>query len=356
MRTLFNDGWKFSELPIADENEMFREGKPVLFTPDQFLSRASSLEYESVILPHDWQIHHVKDLYKNSVGFYKKTFNLTSDQVTGRYNAIRFEGIYMNSAVWVNGKKAGEWKYGYATFEFDISELIHTGENEILVIAVYQNCNTRWYSGAGIYRDVTYISSPAVHLVSDGIYFSAIPEDPSKLNGIWNIRISVEVEGTLCGHKIENEIALPDGKKLAKTESQDFKDYYEVKIENPLLWDVDSPVFYILTTRLLDKNGTAIDEISQHCGFKYAEFTRDKGFFLNGRHLKIHGACHHHDHGALGSAFNRHALRRQFTRLKEMGDNAIRCSHNPPPSAWMDLCDEMGIMVDDEAFDMWEKT
>ncbi|MCR4735280.1 MAG: DUF4982 domain-containing protein [Treponema sp.] len=380
MKTLFNDGWNFSELALTDYEAMFKDGKPILYSPDQYYSAADKQNYKAVRIPHDWMIHHVKDLYKNSVGFYKKTFNLSEKEIKERRNAIRFEGVYMNSAVWINGKKAGEWKYGYGTFEFDISSLVKEGENEILVIAVYQNCNTRWYSGAGIFRDVTYINTAKTYLPSDGIYFTAIPADSSKLDGEWNIKISSEVAGNLSGHKIFNRLLDKSGKELLNStfkitplpiteEESDYlhqmvpaftsapisKAYEEITIEKPILWDLENPYFYTLITELQDKDGNVIDQISQHCGFKYAEFTKDKGFFLNGRHQKIYGACHHHDQGALGSAFDVEALRRQFSKLKEMGVNSVRCSHNPPPSAWMDLCDEMGIMVDDEAFDMWEK-
>ena len=350
MKTLFNDGWKFYEMPL--EGEMFNDGKPVVFTPDQFLDKAGGLEYNAVEIPHDWQIYHVKELYKNSVGFYKKTFELTAEQVQNRYNAIRFEGVYMNSAVWVNGKKAGEWKYGYATFEFDISDLVKAGTNEILVLAVYQNCNTRWYSGAGIFRDVTYINSPAVHLVTDGVYFTAVPVDEAKLDGEWKIKISTEVDcrGKAEPHSIKHVLTALDGTCYAE-----FSGDGEFTVKTPALWDINNPVFYILTTRLFDSDGTLLDELCQHCGFKHAVFTKDQGFFLNGRHVKINGVCQHHDLGALGAAFDVNALRRQFKLLKEMGVNSVRCSHNPPPSAWMDVCDQMGLMVDDEAFDMWEK-
>ena len=202
MKTLFNDGWLFAELPI-DEKTMFKTGSdgdskvPVLFTPDQFLAAAENLPYKPVTVPHDWQIHHVKDLYRNSAGFYKKSFEITEDDISvggdSRYLALRFEAVYMNSAVWINGKKAGEWKYGYSTFEFDISKLVHAGENEILVIAVYQNCNTRWYSGAGIIRDVYFINSPSQHLASNGVYFSTIPMDENMLDGEWKVRLSTEI-------------------------------------------------------------------------------------------------------------------------------------------------------------------
>ena len=184
-------------MPLEND-KMFEGGKPVLYTPDQFLGAVDSQNYDAVRVPHDWMIHHVIDLYKNSVGFYKKTFTLEAGLIAERYNAVRFEGVYMNSAVWVNGKKAGEWKYGYTTFEFDISSLVHEGENEILVIVVYQNCNTRWYSGAGIFRDVFLINSPRVHLPTDGVYFTARPVNSGKLNGEWNVQISAEVAGVIC--------------------------------------------------------------------------------------------------------------------------------------------------------------
>ena len=396
MKTLFNDGWNFAELAI-DEASMYEDGKPVFFSPENFYDKADGdeLAYRPVRVPHDWQISHVKELYKNSVGFYKKTFEysesseadsnntgISKSSVTcGRYIALRFEAVYMNSAVWVNGKKAGEWKYGYSTFEFDISSLVKPGENEILVIAVYQNCNTRWYSGAGIIRDVYLINSPAVHLVSDGVYFSAEPADTEKLDGEWKVKISTEISPVVecpqsgciettededksevgsirpsdysttgTWHKVSHTITNPDGKLFAE-----FSGDGEFTVKSPHLWDISDPYFYTLTTSLFDANGNLLDENSQHCGFKHAVFISDKGFFLNGRHVKINGACQHHDQGVLGAAFNLTALRRQFTKLMEMGVNSVRCSHNPPPTAWLDLCDEMGIMVDDEIFDMWEK-
>ena len=169
MKTLFNNGWNFAELQI-ESNLMYNEKEPVLLQPESFLSKAELLKYNKVTLPHDWMISNTKALYRNSVGFYKKQFELSEEQIQNKHNAIRFEGVYMNSAVWINGNLAGTWKYGYATFEFDISDLVKAGTNEILVIAVYQDCNTRWYSGAGIFRDVHFISTEKTFLVSDGTY------------------------------------------------------------------------------------------------------------------------------------------------------------------------------------------
>ena len=346
MKILFNDSWEFCEFPL-DEKTMFDDGKPVLFEPEDFYEKAGALSYAPVTLPHDWQIYHVKDLYRSSLGFYKKTFELDGD-AQGRYIALNFEGVYMNSAVWVNGKLAGKWKYGYSAFEFDITSLVKAGQNEVLVIAVYQHCNTRWYSGAGIFRDVHLINSPATHLVTDGVYFSAKPVDPERLDGEWVVKISSEHTGSQI--KVIHTIIDQTGKSFAQ-----FPGDGEYTVKCPELWNIDTPNFYILKTQLLDQDGKLLDQTEQHCGFKHAVFTSDKGFFLNGRHVKIYGANQHHDLGALGVAFNAVALRRQFTKIKQMGVNAVRCSHNPPPKAWMDLCDQMGIMVDSEAFDMWEK-
>ena len=378
MVNLFNDGWKFAELPI-DEKSMYKDGEKVLFNPEDFLAEADLAKYSPVRLPHDWQIHHTSDLYKNSVGIYKKTFELTPEEVNDHHTAIRFEGVYMNSAVWVNGKKAGEWKYGYSTFEFDLTALVHSGQNEITVIAVYQHCNTRWYSGAGIFRDVYLIKKTFARLVSDGSYFACRPVDKTKLNGDWTIKATVEVAGPLTAHTVVNTIFDKEGKVFAKSEfpvtplplSENECSYLrsvvsglsvdplsrtreEITVTAPKLWDIDEPNLYTVQTDLLNADGKITDSYTQNLGFKTFEFTSDEGFFLNGRHVKINGACQHHDQGALGSAFDKNAQKRQFLKLKEMGVNSVRCSHNPPPKAWMDLADEMGLLIDDESFDMWE--
>lgn len=381
MTTLFNDDWHFAEFPL-ENNNMYKDGKAILYSPKDFYDTVNTLIYKPVRIPHDWMIWHVKELYKNSVGSYKKEFNL--EDCENKHISVRFEGVYMNCAVWINGQLAGEWKYGYATFEFDISEYVKKGKNTIQLIAVYQNCNTRWYSGAGIIRD-TYLSiTEKSFLTPDGTYFVSKLTDKnpnaSLLNGKWSCNFSTEVcspDGNIfVKTKIvdkENNILWqsPQPVKVDRLSQEEEKylnsvaigiknqKLYRAKevftIDNPILWDVENPYLYKTTSELLDPNGNIIDSYTQYTGFKTAIFDKEKGFFLNGRHLKILGACHHHDQGALGAAFDKNALRRQFNKLKEMGVNSVRCSHNPPPKAWMDLADEMGILIDDEAFDMWEK-
>ncbi len=374
MTNLFNDGWEFAELAL-DYSVMEKDGKVVLLNPEDYKSLAEKQDYKKVRIPHDWMIGHVKELYKNSIGFYKKSFEL--DDVENKHISVRFEGVYMNSAVWVNNKLAGIWKYGYATFEFDISNLVQKGKNEIQVVAVYQCPNTRWYSGAGIFRDVMLNVTETTFLAPDGTYFHA---EKSSDGNLWNVKFSAEVCGTLNGHTLKNSITDKNGQVIAESIfalspvplTEEESSYLhenipalgtyalsraceEFSVENPELWDIENPVLYKMTTELFDKNGQKIDSFEQNIGFKTAVFDKDKGFFLNGRHVKIYGACQHHDHGCLGAAFDKNALRRQFNKLKEMGVNSVRCSHNPPPRAWMDLADEMGMLIDDESFDMWEK-
>lgn len=390
MKVLFNENWEFSEIPIKEEL-MYKDGKPILFNPDDFLEASSKADYESVNLPHDWMIYHTKNLYKNSVGCYKKRFIIEeNDKINSlTHFSLYFEGVYMNCGIWVNGQKAGEWKYGYATFEIDISDFVHSGENEILLIAVYQSPNTRWYSGAGIFRDVYLIQTQNNFLVSDGTYFVARPVCENELDGKWTVQFQTEIAGGKLSdekidfqkenYKIVHTIFDKDGTVFATTQDNSiskiddketeylhenipsiknfalYKSDLKITIEKPKIWSLENPAFYVVKTELIDGNDIVIDSVEQNFGFKTFSFDKDKGFFLNGKHTKIFGACQHHDLGALGSAFDKNALRRQFQKLLEMGVNSIRCSHNPPPKAWMDLADEMGILIDDEAFDMWEK-
>lgn len=372
MKTLFNENWKFAELSIED-SLMEKDGKPNLLSPDEFVQKAQNADFRFVNLPHDWLIENTKELYRNSAGIYKKEFNL--EKVENSRITIRFEGVYMNCGIYVNNQKAGEWKYGYSTFEFDISNFVKNGKNLIEVIVVHQNPNSRWYSGAGIFRDVTLCVSEKTFLVSDGTYIVSKKIDEKK----WSVKTFAEIGGNSEGFFVRYTIKDKNQKIIATKENPDFKKFsdeeksyfyknicavknYELfhsscefTIENPNLWDTENPYLYNLTTELLDSKKNVIDSVSENLGFRTAVFSADEGFFLNGKHVKLNGACHHHDLGALGSAFDKNALKRQFAKLKEMGVNAVRCSHNPPPKAWLDLADEMGILIDDECFDMWEK-
>lgn len=374
MMTLFNDNWTFAEASIPEE-KMYVNGKPNLLSPADFYDTSKTLPFSPVTIPHDWMITKAKALYRNSIGFYKKTFTLTKDDISSRALFLQFEGVYMNSGIWINNQYAGGWKYGYSTFEIDLTPFVKEGTNEILVICVYQNCNTRWYSGAGIFRDVNLINKPETFIPVDGNYLCAKKEDEE----IWTLTIGTEVKkykNRPSDDKSTDDDFTPaaDGKLISRnlndyklsTTLTDFngnvflqtpltsETVTQIKVKNPLIWDIEKPDYYIAKTDLYDKDGKIIDSVTCNFGFKTISFDKNKGFFLNGKHVVINGACHHHDHGALGSAFSKNALRRQFLMLKEMGINSVRCSHNPPPKAWMDLADELGLLIDDEIFDMWE--
>jgi beta-galactosidase len=200
MRTLFNDGWSFAKKHIASGQK--------LLTPQEFYGKEPD-NFSSVHIPHDWMISNTNDLYEDSVGFYKKTF--TVEKTEGKRFALRFEGVYMNWCVYINGHHAFEWKYGYTTVEAEITQFVKEGQNQIELIAVYQNPNTRWYSGAGIFRDVYLVTNETVRIADGGIYFVASQKDADS----WNVCIRTEIDGQHKELGVSHELTSEDGKKLS---------------------------------------------------------------------------------------------------------------------------------------------
>lgn len=342
----FNANWFFAKLPL-----------------DSTLATAAAADESAwmpVTLPHDWLIYDTENLYENGEGWYRKTWVLPAKEAGRRYS-LRFEGVYMDSSLYVNGQLAGEWKYGYSTFELDITPYIQKGPNEIQVRVVYQSPNSRWYSGAGIYRKVWLLTYPETHLVSDGIYISTKKDGAS-----WDVEIDTEVRFGMCSdappsHRLRHTVLDAAGQTVARVETglgyeSDFTVSVPalLSVADPMLWDMEKPYCYRLKTELL-AGDTIIDAEVQTFGFRTMEFDSQRGFFLNGRYVKIHGACQHHDLGCLGAAVNKAALRRQIALLQEMGVNAIRTAHNMPAVELMELADEMGVLIVSEAFDMWER-
>lgn len=343
---LLCDGWEFSKNPYGTEY-------------------SDMLTWENVDIPHDWLIYDAKNLYETSTGWYRRTLQW-SPQEKERVS-LRFEGVYMDSRVYVNGQLAGEWKYGYSTFEFDITEFLREGSNLLGVRVDYQEPNSRWYSGAGIYRRVWLKTYPDCHLMADGVYISASTDGTVRVTAETERPEGVPVSGLSIRHRVCDKDTV-----LAQTERpccaadlscipepvrrkgwQYAVNHSQVRIEEPVLWDIENPKRYRMVTELL-RNGQVIDSKEDWFGFRSIEFTSENGFFLNGRHLKLNGCCEHHDLGALGAAVNRAAIRRKLTSLRTMGVNAIRTSHNMPAVEWMELADEMGFLILSEGFDMWE--
>ncbi|MDO3410121.1 glycoside hydrolase family 2 TIM barrel-domain containing protein [Saccharibacillus sp. CPCC 101409] len=342
---LFNDGWTFAKSGL--EQTDWR-----------------GLDFAPVEIPHDWLIGDTRNLYENGIGWYRRTLE-TSVAAQGGAVLLRFDGVYMDSSVYVNGTLVGEWKYGYSTFEFDITSALTDEANEIVVKVVYRSPNSRWYSGAGIYRNVYLKTRGASYIESDGIYVTTARGE----NG-WNLEIDTETaageESVLTHTLLDGETVLASvsaGIAADRREETDqanaarkTTDRQTLHIEPPRLWSPDEPNLYRLVTELRSAaTGEVTETVVQNTGFREFELHPEHGFSLNGRRMKLNGVCEHHDLGALGSAFNAAAQRRRFKQLKEMGVNAIRTAHNMPAPEVMDLADEMGLLVVSEAFDMWER-
>jgi len=319
MKELFNGDWKFRLAEVGSDY--------------------TDADWSDVEIPHDWLIYNTSELYQTGEGWYKKDFNVLADELNLVYTVI-FDGVYMDSAIFVNGQLAGEWKYGYTSFHFNISRFLKEGNNTITVRVRHEAPNTRWYSGAGIYRNVWLNKQGKTRIINDGVYISA-----KQINGAWELCAQTELEGE--ADLIRHSLIGADG-NLVKTFESD-----NITLDNVNIWALENPYVYKLKTELIKDNAVVDTEINP-VGFRTLEFSPDRGFFLNGRYLKMHGVCLHHDLGALGAAFDTGASRRQLEIMQEMGVNAIRVSHNPPAREFLDLCDEMGLLVIDEAFDIWE--
>ncbi len=338
MRRLLNDGWEFSLQPLHTGLAEMQGGKE---------------DFAPVGIPHDWLIYDADHLYEDGTGWYRRVLSLEAKEEETLV-FLRFDGVYMDSRVFVNGRQAGEWKYGYSAFEVELTPFLQEGENEILVSVDFQSPNSRWYSGAGIFRNVWLKKVPFCHLTADGVYFHAQQAE----GNLWDIDIETEVEGghaeldyTLLAKGVE--VPLLNVRRECVHTDGNCRHRFLAQIENPVCWDIENPYVYRLRTTL-HRGEETLDIAEQNVGFRTISFSPEEGFLLNGRKVKLNGVCEHHDLGCLGSAFHEQAMRRKFRILKEMGVNAIRTSHNMPATELLDLADEMGLLIDDEAFDMWE--
>ncbi len=331
-KILFNRGWEFCLCEPGAEPGDFRP----------------------VGIPHDWLIYDSKNLYKDGDGRYRKT--VICEDADKNYS-LRFEGVYQDCTIYLNGSEIFNWKYGYTTFDAPLSG-IKPGENTVEVLVRFRHPNSRWYSGAGIYRNVWLIIKEASEILPDGVYVT-----PKKTSDGFITEIDTEVK--VLGEAALEHILYHGGEEIFDTEIQFVGSGTAEIISDtlpefcPVTWSPETPELYKLVTRLnvpgSDGVWYAADEVVQNIGYKTLEFTPDKGMLLNGMPYKLNGSCIHHDCGALGSAVNKTAIKRQFGILKEMGVNALRTSHNPPATEFLDLCDEMGFLVVNECFDMWER-
>ena len=339
-RMLFNDDWQFIK---TDINARLKDVLNI------------RTKWYDIEIPHDWLINDTNNLYETSKGWYKKSFIIEERRENEFY--ICFDGVYMDYKVYVNGKKVGEWKYGYSAYNLNITKFVSRGENEIVVEVLHQNPNSRWYSGAGIYRNVWLKQARRTHFAPNGIY---ITTDGEK----GKVHVECEIFNNF-NREANGEIILKlfdyNGAEIATSREEycileNSIDYssQNLYIDNPQLWSLENPNLYFIEASVFS-GGRMMDRECVSFGFRDIEFNPDEGFFLNNKYHKLKGVCLHHDLGALGAAFNTEAAKRQLSIMKSMGVNAIRTSHNMPASEFLDLCDEMGFLVVNEAFDIWEK-
>jgi beta-galactosidase len=355
---LFDFGWRFHKggAPGAEAAEF------------------DDSSWRLIDLPHDWSIEDLPGTNSpfspdaisqvsggfttGGTGWYRKTFTVTANQ-KGRIFHLQFDGIYMNADVWLNGKKLGNHPYGYSSFWFDITDQIKFGENNIIAVKVQNEAeNSRWYSGSGIYRHVWLKTLDPIHIAQWGTYITTqqVTEARAKVN----LKTQVENKTQFAAQiKIVSRIISPKEIEISRTESQHTIDQggsyefnHDIEVKSPELWSAEAPSLYTAISEIY-QDAELKDSKETKFGIRTISFDVTNGFQLNGETLKLKGGCLHHDNGPLGSkAFDR-AEERRIELLKASGYNAVRTAHNPPSPAFLDACDRLGMMVIDEAFDMW---
>lgn len=348
----FNEGWKFY---LGNNNSASNKN-------------FNDSGWDSVTLPHDYSISQnfttggeaESGFLPGGTGWYRKTFTMpTAD--SGKTIVLNFDGVYSDAYVYVNGTQIGEHHYGYTSFAMDITKYLTCDgktENVIAVKTVNNIPSSRWYSGSGIYRDVTMEVTEPVHIAHDGMTITtpdiqngkgtvsvkaAVQNDSSNQANITVTSAVYDSEGTKVSDDAQSSVSLQANSSDTASIS--------TTVSNPKLWSADSPNLYTVKTEI-KQNDSVIDSEETTFGFRYYSFD-STGFHLNGKNVKLNGVCLHHDQGALGSAAYTDAMYRQLKSMKEMGVNAIRTSHNPADKDFIRICDELGLMVIEEAFDGW---
>lgn len=354
--TTLNEGWQFSKGTLAEPSG-----------------------WQSVRVPHDWAIYgpfdRANDLQTVAVvqngekeetvktgrtgglpfigkGVYKTTFEVPD--TAGRDVTILFDGAMSNARVTLNGKEVAFWPYGYNSFTVNTDGIVRPGSNDLVVELENKERASRWYPGAGLYRNVHVINTDRVHIPVWGTYITT----PKITDDYASVHLRMKIDGARKGEQVtvSTDIINPEGKVVANDKSiyyahgQEFAQNFLV--DKPELWQLDDPRLYTARTTL-SVDGKEVDSYDTRFGIRSIEYVPEKGFFLNGKLTKFKGVCNHHDLGPLGAAVNKSALRHQLELLRDMGVNAIRTSHNMPAPELAELCDEMGMMLMVEPFDDW---
>ena len=327
---------------------------------------------EKVSVPHDWAIKGPFDRKNDCqlvspdgfsagveyngrtgglphIGFGRYTCMIPGPSTPARRVYLDFGGVMSRANVYLNGKLAGSRHYGYSSFRINAGPFLHDGENKLEVTAENPECSSRWYPGAGIYRPVYRVETDPIHFGQWSLVVRYLEKSEMlRVSGFIENHTGKKSKIMLLLHspifdEIRTECIIPEA---------GFHFEYTVPLKSYCKWEIESPALYPVSFHL--ESGIYCDDETVRCGIRSFHFDKDRGFLLNGKRIKINGVCMHHDLGPLGTAFHRAAAKRQLEILRGMGCNAIRTSHNPPAAELLDLCDEMGFLVMDEAFDVWK--
>lgn len=346
-----NSNWKFTLNDVKDGQTPSLDDK----------------RWKTVDLPHDWSVKgqlsptlaSATGYLPGGIGWYRKTINVPQSK-QGEQVYLYFEGVYNRSEVFINGQSLGKRPNGYVSFMYDATPYIKYGEDNVIAVRAdhSQSADSRWYTGSGIYRNVWMVYANPLHIAQWGVF--AYPKSVTKKQAV--VSVSVEMDNSIvkdANLTITNELLSADGEVVAKASKKlqmaagNNKVSAELKVNNPQLWDLNNPNLYQLKTTVL-KDGKVIDQTTTTTGIRNYTFDPNKGFALNGEWMKVKGVCIHHDAGVLGSAVPKDVWKRRLFTLKEIGVNAIRTSHNPQAPDLYSLCDELGLLVLNEAYDEWE--
>lgn len=359
----FNEDWRF----------FLEDGTPIQAAGKDF----DDSQWRLLDLPHDYSIE--QDFDRNSAGssgggylnggtgWYRKTFVLP-ESMKGKRISIDFGGVYMDSTTYVNGVLIGNYPYGYSTFSYDITDQLVTDgvtENVIAVKVNNELPSSRWYSGSGIYRNVNLTVTDEVHVERYGTFVTTpdLEEHYSQGEAVVSVKTTVENDGSLPANAaVTSSIYDSEGNLFSEPVTAEVQEIQAggetvfeqaITTEKPELWGVDTPNLYELVSEV-SVDGEVVDTYETTFGFRWIEMDPDEGFYLNGEYMKLNGMCMHHDQGALGAVANYRAIERQMETMKSMGVNAIRVTHNPAADELIEICNRLGLMVIDEAFDCWE--
>lgn len=350
----FDEGWKFYKGDASGgQNTTYNDSS-----------------WTNITLPHDWSIFNAFNqksaagasggYLDGGIGWYRKTFTVPSDY-KGKKVFVGFDGAYMNSQVWINGNLLGTRPYGYISFEYDLTPYLVYGGSNVIAVRLNNNQPTsRWYSGSGIYRNVWLTVLNQTHVDYCGMFVTTPSVNSSSATVNVNTKV-VNQSGAAQSAILTTTILdangstvtsnTPSAVNIGAGSNNTFSQ--NLTVSNPQLWSTNSPYLYTAQTQVII-DGTVVDTYQSTFGIRYFAFDANNGFSLNGVKMKLNGVCLHHDLGALGAAVNYRAIERELQMMKDMGCNAIRTSHNPPDPQMLEICDRLGLMVMDEAFDCWE--